>query len=266
MRKKWKILVALLVGLLLMSQTAASFERQEVAQRPSKGTLERIDPSDFFTSFQVRNEYRSQQSGAEINLFRPQFDYAFSRSLQARVEVPIVYVNPADPEVDRETGLGDILLRGSFRAARGKGYAVVAAMELTLDTATDPATGLGKYLLGPLVFASIEVPPLRTRLFPFYQQVFSIAGDVNRREVNYASIRPALILTKWPNRWYTVIDPNFFIDFERDNKSGMTLELEVGRAVTGNVIVWGRPGIGVYGDIPLVYDWSFEGGVRYYFR
>jgi hypothetical protein len=228
--------------------------------------LERIDPSDFFTQFRIRNEYRFQQNGAEINLLRPRFDYAFSRRVQARVEVPLVYLNPAVPEIDRETGLGDILLSGAFRVARGKGYAVVAALELTLDTATDPLTGLGKYRLGPLIFASIEVPLLRSRLFPFYQHVFSFAGDGNRPDINYASIRPAVILTKWPNRWYTVIDPNFFIDFELDNKSGMTLEVEVGRALSKNVIVWGRPGIGVYGDIPQVYDWNFEAGFRYFFR
>ena len=162
--------------------------------------------------------------------------------------------------------MGDILLRGSFRVARGRRYSVVTALELTLDTATDSRTGFGKYLLGPLIFASIEVPSLRSRFFPFYQQVFSVAGDENRPDINYASIRPAVILTKWPNRWYTVIDPNFFIDFELDNKSGMTLEVEVGRALSKNVIVWGRPGIGVFGDIPQVHDWNFEAGFRYYFR
>ena len=78
------------------------------------------------------------------------------------------------------------------------------------------------------------------------------AGDDSRPDINYASIRPAVVLTKWPNRWYTVIDPNFFYDFELDNKLGMTLEVEVGRALSSNVIVWGRPGIGVFGDIPLM--------------
>jgi hypothetical protein len=266
MPKEGKILLTALAGVLLMLQTAVSAEHQQEAPVPSKGALERIDPSDFFTQFRIRNEYRFQQNGAEINLLRPRFDYAFSRRVQARVEVPLVYLNPAVPEIDRETGLGDILLSGAFRVARGKGYAVVAALELTLDTATDPLTGLGKYRLGPLIFASIEVPLLRSRLFPFYQHVFSFAGDGNRPDINYASIRPAVILTKWPNRWYTVIDPNFFIDFELDNKSGMTLEVEVGRALSKNVIVWGRPGIGVYGDIPQVYDWNFEAGFRYFFR
>ena len=216
--------------------------------------------------FQVRNEYRSQQSGAEINLLRPRFDYAFSSNFQARVEVPFIYADPADPEIDSETGLGDILLRCAFRVAREKRYSVVTALELTLDTATDPLTGLGKYLLGPLIFASIDVPSLRSRLFPFYQQVFSIAGDEDRPDINYASIRPAVILTKWPNRWYTVIDPNFFIDFELDNKTGMTLEVEVGRALSKNVIVYGRPGAGVFGDIPQVHDWNIEAGFRYFFR
>jgi hypothetical protein len=172
--------------------------------------------------------------------------------------VPVVYSDLNLPENDSETGLGDILLRGAFRAARGERYAVVAAAEFILDTASDPNLGLGKNRFGPLVFASIEVPSLRSRFFPFYQHVFSFAGDENRPDINYASIRPSVILTKWPNRWYTVIDPNFFVDFERENKSGMTLELEVGRPVKKNVNVWVRPGMGVYGDIPQVYDWNLS--------
>jgi hypothetical protein len=180
--------------------------------------------------------------------------------------VPVVYSDLNLPENDSETGLGDILLRGAFRAARGERYAVVAAAEFILDTASDPNLGLGKNRFGPLVFASIEVPSLRSRFFPFYQHLFSFAGDENRPDINYASIRPSVILTKWPNRWYTVIDPNFFVDFERENKSGMTLELEVGRPVKKNVNVWVRPGMGVYGDIPQVYDWNLEVGVRFYFR
>ena len=177
MQKKGRIFLFTLFGFLLVFQTVVSAGQQETASKPSNGALERIDPSDFFTQFQVRNEYRSQQSGAEINLLRPRFDYAFSSSFQTRVEVPFIYANPADPEIDSEIGLGDILLRGAFRIARGERYSVVTALELTLDTATDPLTGFGKYLLGPLIFASIEVPSLRSRLFPFYQQVFSVAGD-----------------------------------------------------------------------------------------
>lgn len=263
--EKATLFIALFVFLAVIHLSSPAQSR-ETAQSQAKGVGTSVDPTDFFTRFEVSNEYRSLQSGGEINKFVPRLDYAFSKAFQLRVDVPVVYGDPRSAEIDSETGLGDILLRGLIRAARGKRYSVVLATELVLDTASEDILGLGKYRLGPLGFASIEVPSLRSRFFPFYQHYFSFAGDDNRRDINYASFRPSLILTKWPNRWYTVIDPNFFIDFEQDADSGMTLEIEIGRALSKNVNVYMRPGVGVYGDISQVYDWNLEGGLRYYFR
>jgi hypothetical protein len=247
----------------LPASLPAAAQPQEVS--PSKSIVTSVDPTDFFTRIVVRNEYRSLQSGREMNLFVPRLEYAFSKTFQVWLETPFVHAKSDDPGVASEMGLGDILLRGAIRAARGERYAVVVGAEVIFDTASEPMLGTGNYQFAPLVFASIEVPRFRSTLFPFYQHYFSIAGD-NSPDINYASIRPSVILTKWPNRFYTVIDPNFFIDFERDMDSGMMLEFEIGRGVSENVTVWIRPGVGVYGDIPRVYDWNLEGGIRYYFR
>jgi hypothetical protein len=263
--EKVTLFVSLAAVLVLVALPAAA-QPQEAVQLPTKGIVTGIDPTDFFTRLVVRNEYRSLQNGGEINRFLPRLEYAFSKTFQGWLEVPVVYADPEGPGNDNETGLGDILLRGAFRAARGRGYAVVVASELTLHTASKDILGTGKYQFGPLIFASIEVPGLRSTFFPFYQHYVSFAGDDNSPDINYASIRPSAILTKWPNRWYTVIDPNFYVDFERDMDSGMTLEFEIGRVLSKNVHVWMRPGVGVYGDIQQVYDWNFEAGLRYYFR
>jgi hypothetical protein len=254
-----------LLPLLALVALPASAQAQEEAEPARKSIVTRIDPANFFTRLLVRNEYRSLQGGRKVNLFVPRLEYAFSKTFQAWVETPIVLAESEFPRSGSEAGLGDILLRGLVRAARGTGYAVVAGAELILDTASEPILGTGKYQFAPLVFASIDVPRFRSTLFPFYQHYFSFGGD-NGRDINYASIRPAAILTKWPNRWYTVIDPNFFVDFERDGDSGMMLELEIGRSLNKNVSLWIRPGVGVFGDIPRVYDWNLEGGIRYYFR
>jgi hypothetical protein len=50
-----------------------------------------------------------------------------------------------------------------------------------------------------------------------------------------------------PIYWYTVIDPNFYVDFEPDLDSGMTLEFEIGRVLSKNVNVWMRPALGSTG-------------------
>ena len=114
--EKATLFIALLVFLAMIHLSSPS-QSQEKAQPQAKGVRTSIDPTDFVTRFEVSNEYRSLQSGKEINRSVPRLDYAFSKAFQLRLDVPIVYGDPGSPEIDSETGLGDILLRGLIRAA-----------------------------------------------------------------------------------------------------------------------------------------------------
>lgn len=82
--------------------------------------------------------------------------------------------------------------------------------------------GAGEHRCGPLVFASIEVPRRRSRFFPFYQHIFALGEGDYGPDTNDASIRPAAVLTMWPNRGYTFLDPNLFIQYEPETECGMT--------------------------------------------
>jgi hypothetical protein len=137
--------------------------------------------------------------------------------------------------------------------------------EVTFDTAADDRLGTGKTVIAPLVYAAIDLPGHDSVFFPNLQHYFSVAGDDSRADVNQTVLKPNL-LTRWPNRVYTFLEPAFLIDWERNSKVGLTVELEVGKIVSKNMAIWGRPGVGaIKNDLPQIYDWNIEIGARYIF-
>ena len=207
---------------LLVAPVHAQTENGAATQAASDAIVKRLDPTDFTTRFEMRNEYQDLQGGGNINLLIPRIDYAVSSALSLRVETPIVSSDPNTADNNGESGFGNLLFRASYRAARGEGYALVVGAELILDTASKDSLGMGKDILSPLAFASIDLPGLDSVFFPFIQYYGTIGGDDARRDVNYTSIKPVL-LTRWPNRIYTVVEPNFIIDHERADRVGVTL-------------------------------------------
>jgi hypothetical protein len=230
---------------------------------PSESVTKRLDPTDFKTRVETRLEYQSLENGGSRTFLVPRFEYAFSKKFSARIDVPYFW-NNADPSLPGDQGLSDITVRLNWRAARGEGYAVVVGPEFLLNTAEDPRLGLGKTVFQPVVFASIDVPQYKSVLFPFVQQFWSIAGDPDRNDINVTLLRLGLA-TRWPDRYYSFVEPSLYIDWERDAKTGFTLELEVGRLVTNRLSLWARPGVGVWNnELPQIYDWNFEVGFRYF--
>jgi hypothetical protein len=251
------ILLGLLPGL------AAAAEKAQPAPSAAEATLRR--PTDFRSRVEIRNEYQDLDADAHRDMIIPRFEYAYSPSVAFRLETPYVFFDPGGSNPDRVSGFGDVLLRGAWRSMQSEGFALNLVLEVTLDTAVDDRLGMGKDVLAPLVYAAIDLPRHNSVFFPNLQHYFSVAGDENRTDVNYTVIKPNL-LTRWPNNLYTFLEPAFIIDWERDNKLGLTVELETGKIVSKNVALWIRPGVGaIKHDLPQIYNWNLEVGARYIF-
>jgi hypothetical protein len=194
----------------------------------------------------------------------PRYEHAFSKELALRLEVPYVFDASPQSGVADEHGVGDAMIRPSWRALRGDGYAAVLAAEIYLNTASEDRLGSGKNVVAPLAFVSIDVPGLNSVVFPLAQQFVSVSGDEDRKDVNTTLLRLG-VLSRWPNRFYTYLEPSFYLDWERDRHTGFTLELELGRLMNRNLALWARPGVGVWDDdLPYIYNWNFEVGFRYF--
>lgn len=220
----------------------------------------KLDPTDFRSRLEFRNEYQRTHVDGSRNLILPRFDYAMSKELAFRIELP--FVSETGQHVEARSGLGDVLGRMVYRAARGAGYAWVVGSEVTLDTA-DEYLGAGTNTLTLLTFMSIDMPAYNSIFFPNYQYGFDVGSG---RNVSLSTVR-ANVLTKWPERFYSFTEPTLYVDHERGSKMAGTLEVEIGRFVSSEVAIWARPGVGIRkGALPQVYDWNFEIGFRYFMK
>ncbi len=232
---------------------------------PSAAETQLRKPTDFRTRAEVRNEYQDLEGDAYRNIIVPRFEYAVSPRVALRLETPYVtYDSGAGGQ--SVSGQGDLLARGAWRAVQREGFALIVGTDVIFDTADDQWLGYGKTVVAPLAYAAIDLPKHDSVFFPNIQHYFSVAGDDTRADVNFTTLKPNL-LTRWPNKVYTFLEPQFAIDWERDAKVGLTIELEVGKILSRNIAAWVRPGTGVINrnELPQVYEWNLEMGMRYIF-
>ena len=227
--------------------------------------VKRLDPTDFRTRLEIRDKIQEPQFGGLRNILLPKIDYAFSKFFALRVELPVATWDPYSTRFDAQTGMGDVSLRAAIRVLRTEHTALVGGLEAILDTASEPLLGYGRNVLAPFMFMSFQVPSLHTTFFPNLQHFEAIDGDKLHPEVKYTQVK-FYALTQWPERFYTGAEALFIVDHVRNNRVGATFELETGRFMNKHVAIWVRPGIGVGGDdIPQIYNWNVEVGLRYLF-
>lgn len=249
--------------LMLCLPLPLSAQTEPVPPSAAEATLKR--PTDFRSRLEMRSEYQDLEGDGYRNLIIPRLEYAVTPSVALRIETPYMFYDPGVPGADHPSGFGDLLVRGAWRATQRDGFALILATDAIFDTAMDDRLGRGKTVLAPHVYAAVDLPQYNSVFFPNVQHYFSVAGDGNRPDVSFTTLKPNL-LTRFPNGVYTFLESQFLIDWERDSKVGLTIELELGKLVSKNAAVWVRPGIGaIENDLPQVYNWNLEVGMRYIF-
>jgi len=253
-------LAVLLAAWFAMADEARS---QPATPSAAEATLKR--PTDFRSRAEIRNEYQDLERGGYRDIVTPRFEYAISPSIATRLETPYVIYHPGG-NGESVQGEGDLLARIAWRSIQRDGFALILATEVIFDTAKETSLGFGKTIVAPHMYAAIDLPTYDSVFFPNIQHYFSVAGDANRNDVSFTTLKPNL-LTRWPNNVYTFLEPQFTIDWERDAKTGLTVELEVGKILNKNIAAWVRPGYGALNqdELPFVYMWNLEVGMRYIF-
>ncbi len=253
LRQLCALLIMMLVGQGVIAATSADH------------AASRLDPTDFRTRLDFRNRYLAPQAGGYRNTFTSRVDYAFSKIVGMRMELPYVHSDLRNPRIAPDTGIGDLSVRINYRALRTDKFALVVGSELQFDTAESPQLGAGKNVIAPIAFISFAVPRLRSTMFPTVQYFRSVGGDDERPDVNYTAVK-LFTITRWPANFYTGSEGVMYIDHHRKQRIGATVEVEVGRFLSPHLALWMRPGIGTHGDdVPQVYHWNFEVGFRYLF-
>jgi hypothetical protein len=133
--------------------------------------------------------------------------------------------SPFDPR------LGDIKFRARLRPVEVRELPVSFLSELTLPTADPASLGQGKYqvMIGAettLPLDSISSEAHRFSFSPQIQQVVSVTGEADRKDINYTKLELAL-RDLW--RAYSIkLTAKPVIDWEQDGKTGAVVELEGG--------------------------------------
>jgi hypothetical protein len=151
-----------------------------------------------------------------------------------RLEVPFpdeqtdLEGSPFDPR------LGDIKLRVGFGPFPGDGMRTAVFLEATFPTADPESLGKGKYQLSPGMTMRFPVPVpdgmqgAHTVTFsPLLQQYVSVAGDEDRKDINYTKLE--LTLRDVMRTYWLALKVKPVVDWEQDAKTGAVAELEGGK-------------------------------------
>jgi hypothetical protein len=171
--------------------------------------------------------------------------------------------SPFDPR------LGDIKTRLRFRPLQASSYSVPSVVEVTFPTADPESLGSGKYqlsagirMLAPVSLPAIDRTSHTSRLEAEVQQVNSIGGDPERKDINY---------TKFELRFYDVWRKTYtlklklkpVVDWNLDGDTGAVSEVEGGLFFARDWRAWLMLGGRVWGPsgIASTYDTRVELGV-----
>ena len=187
--------------------------------------------------------------------------------LQLRVRIPFKSVDTRAGTINiDESGLGDVNARALMVPYLNKedGTALAVGLEVFLPTTAEDVLGEDKYSLGPQVFA-VKFLPFGIKgslVSPAVQQVVSVAGENDRRDVNRTQFDLFLLKQSDDKRKYVLLDPQYIIDWDNDTEFGF-VEAEAGYVFESGVSFFARPGLGYGGDKP--FDYNVEFGIKYIF-
>ena len=240
-------------------------EQREEAERIRKLAAKYgTDPTAIVGRVQLSSQYADLSRGARVSDTVARVDLALRGNFLLRVDTPFHRrIDSNRPGTSGTQGLGDLAVLPGWRFYNTPEYALLIGAIATFPTADEPGLGSGKYTAGPLIVTARFLPRLDSFLFGVFQHQVSIGGDPARQAV---ALTRAIgqVNTIWAERWWTIVQAVWQIDWERSRKSSMTLEFEVGRNLVGRWGIFVRPGVGIWGR-DVAYDWNIEGGIRYMF-
>jgi hypothetical protein len=197
----------LATSMLLVAIIAPCFAEETVFRKLARKMQ---NPVSDRISFSLENNF---QFGVGLNddfqnLLRVKSLYSFNIgkdfNLINRTILPLIDQPELTPGVDDEFGLGDINTTFFLMPRTFKNFIWGIGPIISLPTATDEVLGTEKWGLGPS--AAVVSTPGRWVYGAVVNNIWSVAGDSNRKDVNAMALQP-FIYYNFPSRWYVVTSP-----------------------------------------------------------
>ncbi|HEY6084750.1 MAG TPA: hypothetical protein VIU63_05105 [Nitrospira sp.] len=243
-------------------------EQEEEAERLRRLAAKYgTDPTAIVGRVQLSSQYLDLPQGAQATATTARVDIPFRNNYLLRIDMPFFKTSdPNNAGAMNRRGISDLAVTAGWRVYNTPEYAVLVGAVSTFPTADNAGLGLGKYTVGPALATARFVPRWDSFLIGLVQYQTSVGGDPSRKDFSFLSFT-AQVNSFWAERWWSVAQAVWQVDFERSAKSSMAMELEVGRNLFGRLGAYVRPGVGIWGQSLLgAYQWNIEAGIRYMFR
>lgn len=236
------------------------------AAAPAPPASNGSNPADLIT--RVEMKYQFQNFGAGYLHGTPVIrgDYAFTRTVSVRMDLPILTFDSKSPGAGSQTGIGDIVTSMTFVKLFSRKFVGAVVPRIDFPTASYASLGSGKYSFKPTVAGITPLAP--GLLFAgVLEYRVSFAGNKNRADINEMSIKPILLKSfiEGPAKGYYV-NPKLelIIDFETNNRTTTQAGAEFGKALNKNVVLFAIPTFHVAGT--KKESFKLEAGFRYLIR
>jgi hypothetical protein len=203
-----------------------------------RSIVERLnDPTEPLASIQLRDVYAPAVGGAqgganELQLTPtvPVFvDGSIPFTAIVQLELPVAVTSPGP---DRVTALGDLQISAGLLVSHSWGRWAAGATAV-LPTASDPATGSGKWQAGPAAAVVYSGTP-GCSFGALAQNPISFAGGAHREAVDQLTIQPTATCTSDSGWFAGLADFQLAFDWHSHGVS-VPLGVQLGRGVQ-----WGR--------------------------
>jgi hypothetical protein len=253
------LLMVLLIAFagISLAQTPADTLESKIIERKAD------DPSDFLTRAEVFTEFQHYNNfNLELTTFRA--IAKLGKRFTTRVDIPVNYNSLSTEAGYKQYGLGDITFRLlGYKIIETPKSAVTASVEFSLNTAQSPLLGTGKNLIIPVVSYTAVLKPKRILLSLVLQQANSFSGDEKRGNISFSKLQ-AILITIWSRKVWTVVAPEFYLDYVHGGLS-MDFAGRFAYAPVPRINLWAQAGAGLFGDFVGRYIWSTQIGGRYFF-
>ena len=245
---------------ILLAQNSADTVKQEQIKKNAD------DPANFLTRIEVFNELQHhEKNGSDFYLNQTTLRtiLKLGKRFTTRVDLPYVYNSIKTPANYKQSGIGDISFRLlGYKFLEKKLSAFTASIEISMNTAESPILGTGKNLLVPVISYSKLIPKKKILISTVFQQTNSFSGDDTRSDISLSKLQ-VIVLRYWSRRFWTVLAPEWFLDYINGGVS-MNLRTRFTGAPTPRMNLLITPSAGVFGDFAGRYQWSLDIGGRYF--
>jgi opacity protein-like surface antigen len=183
-----------------------------------------------------------------------------------RATMPYVWADLNSPRGFTTNGASDMTVRTAHRLYASPNVALLIGTDVTFPTGSNDRLSTGKYTLGPGGAVAVPLARLRTLFIAQVQDFNSVGGDPSRRDIHFMQVTSG-VNTIWSERWYTTASMIYYVDWNNNQKTTMTLLGEVGHRFDNHWNVYAGPGLGVVGkDTSFGLDWTVQAGIRWVFQ